>query len=343
MLSDRGIKEAIRKKLLVIDPFSGEIDSCTYDLTTERLYRLKSGVSFQDIPEPDEMEKFLGNHCEPCNGMLLNNYSYIGVSQEKVLSFLDYTETTTRSSAARLGIEVNNVYPFDRGKYFHEMGLKPRPVYFGLMTYVPIVKVPEGVKLVQLSADLSIFTQGQPFYELFGRIQSDPKLTLLSKTDMKRPLRDPLGSVSDAAVLHIGDTVKVHNGNMLVWGENNDRCFSEVDVTIPYILSTRQFCIIPSEEYLTMPNTHAGILWDTRHQDDKRDYIIHPNAPIIKPGSAGNQIFEVWHDFETTIKAGDEISVLTFHKLDQEPENAYRGKYMGQRGPQTSLSQLDVA
>lgn len=370
MLSDRGIREAVIDKRLVIDPFKPDIKpgstpnlgTCSYNLTTDRLYELDSGVSFLDLPyRQREMEEFLEKYSAPYRGFMRTDRYYIGKSQELLRSPFSFV-VTTRSSAARLGIQVHDAYSH-RQKYCDVDSVKPRPVYFAIMAFAK-VEVPEGSKISQIEFKPSFYLHGKDFLKEISKMPNGNELTLLSKTGWQEP---SVYSRPDGIVLHNGHKIKVHNGQTLVWGQNNDQCFDEVKVTNPYYLYRGGFCLIPSLEYLHMPLNCAGWLWDINHvnkpfsisPEETRgaQFMIHPNAPLIAPGSEGNQIHEVWHNLYfwdswnkkradvrqegLLIQAEKPISIMSLHPMDQTPENPYKGKYKGQVGPQTSLSQLD--
>lgn len=236
-----------------------------------------------------------------------------------------------------------------------------------MRVFTPSVRVREGDKLAQIEFKPGFYLQGEAFSRAASQIKSYPDLTLLSQTSRSRR------EAQDGIVLHTGNKIKVHDGNMLEWGKDNTHCFDEVDITDGYVLNAQQFCLIPSLEYMTLPSTCAGWLWDANGHynpivDARNSYrppgpfMIHPNAPLIAAGSDGNQILEVWHTYQTLFMSrreerppyplhlsyrlkmcvGKPIAIMSLHSLDQEAEKPYEGRYKGQRGPQISLSHLDT-
>lgn len=271
---------------------------------------------------------------------------------------------TDRSSAARIGLEIIDAHP-ERWDFLGAGRTEPRPIYVNIRAFVPHAIVPEGERIAQVFFNPGENLYGEQFLKIAKQIKSYPDLTLLSQVR-----KTPLGN--NGIVLHAGNKIRMHNGKPLEWGKDDKSAFDEVDITGMYeINGGSRFCIIPSMEYLELPPTHAGWLWHYNKEYDPkitphapisaRTFMIHPNAPVINPGSEGNQIFEVWHANQLSFSLGKEelfddehyfhrgirlgvgkpISIMSLHALDQTPENSYAGKYKRQKGPQTSLSLLD--
>ena len=379
MRSDRSIREAVAQEKIVIDTFVPDVEhgssetpnlgTSSYNLEVKNIYELVGGASFKDMPENEcGVDAFLEKYGRQFSGFLDMHRNYVAVTGENLRAF-ESVVITTRSSAARLGIEVTDAYP-GRWQNFDRRSLVPRPVYLRIRAFAPVVVVKEGDRLCQSFFKPSFYVNRDAFRSAVADMESYPDMTLLSQTRY-----GTCGSVSpDGIVLHMGNKVKIHNGNALEWGKDNKDAFDEVDVTgIHELEATGKFCIIPSLEYIKLPPTHVGWLWNFTHiynpiimssdHQGERKFMIHPNAPAVNAGSEGNQIFETWHayemtfssrreeptDFETDhyhdhrlrLSVGKPFAIMSLHPLDKMPERAYSGKYKGQRGPQLSRSHLD--
>ncbi len=292
MLSYIGLKGAMKEGSLVIDPFDERyLGPCSYDLEIGRICRVKKPNKpflTEDNIDDSPMESFLEKECETYNGVLLPGKLYIGVSKEKVWS-ADIAEITTRSSAARLGIET-------RPLNMQEM-TGPDHVYFTVRTFGTTCEMPTGRRLSQLFV-----------YSTF-----------------------PL----PAKVLRLGEKIRRYDGGILHPDRNNDACFSEVHaMSGPYYLRPGDFYLAHTE-WMTCPDNVAGML--TKLPEHRLMGQIHPNAPLIAPGSEGQQVLEIYLAEGMLVTEGQPICGVEFWPLDQNPQNGYMGKYRGQTGPQTSL------
>ncbi len=298
MLSDLGLKRAMKEGRLVIDPFDERyLGPCSYDLEMQRIYRVKRpekpfviGGSEDDVP----MERFIEDECEAYDGVLLPSETYIGVSKEKILA-VPYTQITTRSSAARLGIQTSPIKE-GRAEFDH--------MYFAINTCGTICEMPISRRLSQLFL--------------------------------------PFGSYVSKPVLRLGGKIKRYNGGILHPDRNNNGCFSEIDITTPYYLASGNFYLAYTE-WMKCPDNVAGML--VKIPEHRGMCNIHPNAPLIAPGSEGHQVLEIYlaEGLYVKVKEGQPICEVEFWPLDQNPQNAYNGKYKGQRGPQTSLFHTEGA
>lgn len=382
MLSDRGIRDAIAKERIIIDPFepgpdpgsaTPNLGTNSYNLAVKYIFRLARGACLNDVPpytgletERDNMLRFIERYTEPFSGTLLRHGEYIGITKEKVRSAADVI-LTTRSSAARRGVEFQDASP-QRWHYLDSRRLKPHHLFLKIRSYVPRAKIPEGKRLVQAVFDPSPPLKGAELAEVVKNMKCYPDPTLFSQTRFHKTHR----LNNDGIVLHAGNKIKVHNGETLDWEKDDFHAFHEVDVTGGYKISGNGFCIVPSLEYIELPPGYAGWLWNYDPEYDPHisprnfyknptTFMIHPNAPLFNGGSRGNQIFETWNQqpmgfspgreeirdepelywHEINLGVGKPISILSLHRLDQEPKNPYDGKYARQSGAQVSLSHLD--
>lgn len=388
MISDRGIRKYIESGRLEIKPFepgtpwgleTPNLGTCSYNLAIDRIYELRTAF-FTDLPLESDVESFLRKHGRPYKGYFEMDKEYIGVTGERI-RFFDDLVVTTRSSAARLGIQIDDAYP-NRWYLASDLSLQARPMYLKIRCFTPKFIAAEGSRLCQIFPNPSFYALGEEFMKA-ARSMEYPGMKLLSETRYGRKARNPEDQdlVPDGIVLHQGNKIRIHNGRNLEWGKDNSKAFDEVDVTGELeIDATRKFSIIPTLEYIKLPPTYCGWLWNYRRKyrpeikpgnpNNHGTFMIHPNAPQVNPGSEGNQIFETWHPDALKFWASKDerlwveedknheleryhplhglrlrsekpIAIMSLHRLDQMPENAYAGKYKGQRGPQVSLSQLD--
>ncbi|MBI2232951.1 MAG: hypothetical protein HYU56_03440 [Candidatus Aenigmarchaeota archaeon] len=302
MLSDIGIKQAMKDGSLVIEPFDEKfLGPCSYDLEIKRVYRVKRSENpFVDPKDEEEisMERFLETECEAYDGVLVPVRSYIGVSKEKVWS-ARYAEITTRSSAARLGIQT---FPLNKIEIANTA--EPDHVYFSISTFGTTCEVPTGRRLSQLFVH-----SGFPL----------PRKTL-----------------------HLGGKIKRYNDGILHPDQNNEACFSQVTVAsgCSYYLKPREFYLAHTE-WLKCPDNAAGML--VKLPEHRLMGQIHLYAPLISPGSEGHQVLEIYLAEGLRMKEGQPVCEVEFWPLDQNPQNAYNGKYQGQKGPQTSLFHTEGA
>src|SRR3989344_2606391 len=168
MLSDRGILSAVAEGRIAIDPFepfaetgTNNLGPCSYNLTAEKLYELYDNMFFEQLPyRQREMEEFLAKYADSYRGTIRTDKCYVGKSKELVRSSRSFT-ITTRSSAARLGIDVHDSHP-ERQSYIDEYSSKPQPVYFTIRSFAN-AEVPEGAKIAQIEFAPGFYLQGDKF------------------------------------------------------------------------------------------------------------------------------------------------------------------------------------
>src|SRR3989344_5501704 len=113
MLSDRGIRDAIAKERIIIDPFepgpdtgstTPNLGTCSYNLRVKHIYRIGRGATSADIPAYEKMGEFIDRYCEPYPGYFIDYADYIGVTNESLRCYCDPI-VTDRSSTARIALE----------------------------------------------------------------------------------------------------------------------------------------------------------------------------------------------------------------------------------------------
>jgi len=318
MLSDRGIRQAMKDGSLVIEPFDEKfLGPCSYDLEIKRIYRVeKPNKPFltEDDIDDSPMERFLETDCEAYDGLLLPGKSYIGASRERIWA-RQHPGVTTRSGPARLGIET---WPVNIAEIYAE----PTCVYFSIRTYDTVCEVPEGRRLSQI-----FFDQGLPLFPS----EIEP-LILQGRLGVNgRPVFEGCRGIR----LGIGRTIRRYNGKVLALDGRNDECFDDEEIRGTYRFRPGGFYLCHTDELVSMPDDHAGML--VKAKGIRLRGNVHPNAPLIAPGSEGHQILEMNFPAGLEIRKGDHVCSMEIMPLDQNPQNAYNGKYKGQRGPQTSL------
>src|SRR3989344_960790 len=322
MLSDRGIRQAIGDGAISIEPFDFDsLKTCSYEISTEIIWRVARASLDKDHYS---MEQFIDNCCEPYEGIMLPGANYIGMSREKLLSCL-YTNFSTRSSIARLGVQARHI-PRDANNTSEN-------VFFSMRTFDTSCEMPEGVPMVQAYWSASLPASRA---ELESLIKSG-KVTFgqpVPENDGRHYVDEP-----HSLMLRLGGRVRAYNGKILRYGANNDDCFDEMNIDDLQYLAPNRFYIAHTEEVVEMPPDYAGVL--RRLPADFGYGYIDPNSVLVIPGSSHPIILEMQFPQGRTVRRGSPICRMDLHQLDQDPERKYSGRYQNQRGPQTSLSHLD--
>ena len=101
-----------------------------------------------------------------------------------------------------------------------------------------------------------------------------------------------------------------------------------------YFLAPGEFVLASSLEEFNMPKDVVGIVHDKSTWARKG---IAVQNTVIEPGWRGYLTLELTNHSDQTVKIhpGDPIAQILFHRLDQETELPYTGKYQDQeKGPQ---------
>lgn len=323
MLSDGGIKDAIKEENLIIEPFDElKLGSCSYDLTIEKLWH----VAKPELDRDDyKIEKFVDICCGPYDGVLLPNNFYIGLSKETVESTLPF-EVTTRSTPARCGIKVCKI-PRDRNN-------TSKHLFFGINTMNTTCEIAEGESLAQLSVGRSLPVPRAVLENLIESEKFSRKLEIIPEGQVE-PGFTSYSNMPYSILMHLGPAIRRYNGRPLVYNSNNDKCFDEFNINDVFYLTPGCFYLANTDEKIGMPNGYAGFL--RRLPRDFGFGEIEPNSTLVNPGAAHYIVLEMKFPKGRVVKAGIPICRMDVYKLDQESKNPYNGRYKDQKGPQTNI------
>lgn len=319
MLSDKGIRQAVENGSLVIDPFDeAKLGPCSYDLTIVSLHRVNQFEAARLGEEDLPMKEFIEVCCEPYDGVLRPRKIYIGVSKESIGSSL-MTEITSRSSMARKGVEIRQ----------YDKSAEPSQLYCFINTCGTYAQVPEGLPMAQLIIGFDVPLHGEELRCTANSLGiGEPKIFKQGKPP------STLQSY-EMVLLHLGAKIKVYNGNTFR-NNSDDDCFTEIDITKPATIPPETFCLAPIEEPIRMPEDCAGML---RRSIYAFGSSIHPNAPLVQPGSEGHQVLEMYAAGFMELKAGMPVCGIEVYRLNPPPTKIYNGKY-GSQPPGPLASQL---
>lgn len=331
ILSDKGIREAIRRGSLSIEPFDvSRLGPMSYDIAVDRLYERK-----WDREPRDGMlfEEFLASCCAPLEKPELEpGKSYFGASKEVVASRLPAC-VATRSSLARYGMEAttDTEFLFRDGR-----------VPFIIRTHNTRVRLHDSYPVAQL-----VFNDGIPLDE--GEIEdavSGGEISISGNCMIVRenhvfPYMSFGYMPSYASVLlHMDRMLKRYKGGTMDISQDPLEHFEDVDISGGYALQPGEFYLGSTEEAVAPGNMHAGRLMGLFGDFGN---AVHLNAPWVQPGSGVAQVLEISVHDTKIVRAGMPICRMEIHRLDQEPERSYAnvGRYAGQNGPATSRSCID--
>src|SRR3989344_748947 len=327
MLSDRGIKDAMLEGRLVIDPFnSSQLGACSYDLTVERIVRVKRPkLALKAISEMGIM-RFADKRCAPYDGIMVPDELYVGITREKIGSELPI-DITTRSSIARLAGETRPV-----NTHMHR---SPNHAYLLLRTLGTDVGIQEGEKMSQLIVDPTQTAKRSTVESLVESGKLEISSNRLSPDVRKyHPKLSYLHMYEDGVVLHLGKTIRKYMGGVLRIGADNDAYFEEVEIKDSYLFEPGRFYLGESYELVGMPDDYAGML--EKIHGPWLPGSVHPNAPLVAAGSQPhNIVFEFNYPHGMAVHEWAPICQMNLIPLDRTPENPYSGRYTGQKGVQT--------
>lgn len=108
-----------------------------------------------------------------------------------------------------------------------------------------------------------------------------------------------------------------------------------------YLLLPGQFVLASTMEYVKLPGDMTAFV-EGRSSVGRLGLFIQ-NAGWVDPGFEGEITLELFNANRCAIelRAGRRIGQLVFARLDARAQNAYRGKYQGQRGATGSRIFLD--
>ncbi|MBI4170209.1 MAG: hypothetical protein HY514_00805 [Candidatus Aenigmarchaeota archaeon] len=348
MLSDRGIRQAIKEGTLSIEPFNPyprdqktpNLGTCSYNLHNQAFFRVKrrdktwhDSITIAEVHREiteTGIDKFISKKCAKYDGAFVPEQVYVSVSEERVRSELQI-EVTTRSSAARKGIEV---MPINLRRCEGAGDL----VYSLIRTFHTTCETPESRSLCQLL----INSEGEVLkFEEIENLLVQKKLRI--KTDRYSSLEIPYHPIMShiepfgdrGVVLYLGRELKVYNGKPFHIDNDDLACFKIVELNEPFSCLANQFYLGHTDEEIKMPRNYAGMLRKVYGKFFPHD--IHPRAPLIANGSEGHQVFEFLFPSPVALWYQMPISGLEILPLRPEPLRTYKGKYLGQQGAQTSL------
>lgn len=328
VLSGKIIEDLYNSGSLVIDPFYAErIGPCSYDLDIGNVRKKKTGSGFPASEEDERtslpMQGFLQKYFSGNEGSLLPGQFYIGQGPV-VWSPLYMPVVATRSTAARHGVQIEPVGVAD-------IILAPSPLYCSLVTTGTAVTVPPESSLAQM-----VFMDGPPLSgEEIEQVLASGEVKVAGNNEIFYQRFFPAGSTCDMISLRLGPSAKVYNGRRMKFGEPTGKCFDEIDISKGYTLPGRTFCLA-STQAVSLSNEYAGFL-------RKRHWAlgqIHPNAPLIQPGSGGEkgapQVLEMYFNGDFYLHEGRPIAGLELHRVKQ-PNGSYSGVYQNQKGVQPAI------
>lgn len=334
IFSDRGIKQAMEKGHLRIEPFdASRLGPMSYDLAVGTLYERRWD---REVIDGMPYEEFLAECCKPLAGIDLEpEKPYFGTSKETIIKTSGIPEiaVTTRSSLARDGVEVEA----DRQELRSRNGKVPLCV----RTHNTRVMVPWSYPMAQL-----VFETGLPLdeVEIADTLSSDVRISgnpkIIRENQMFPGVSFGYMRSGASLLLHLGNGLKRYKGDVMDISKNSSAHFEEIDISKGYWLQPGEFYLGFTEEEVSFSTRYAGKLMRLFLDIGN---AVHMNAPWIHPGSKGNQVLEMSVASPKRVVVGMPVCRMEIHRLDQEPEKSYAsvGRYVGQNGPATSRSHLD--
>ncbi len=135
-------------------------------------------------------------------------------------------------------------------------------------------------------------------------------------------------------------SIDLRLGNHFLVLEHNTLEIIRLDTPVPYreiiaqsiTVPPHSFVLATTLEYVEIPNFATGAV-EGRSSIGRLGLFIQ-NAGWIDPGFKGNITLELYNANSLPIRldAGRRICQLVLYKMDQQVENPYNGKYLGQRG-----------
>lgn len=97
------------------------------------------------------------------------------------------------------------------------------------------------------------------------------------------------------------------------------------------------FYLCSTEEYIRVPTTHCAFI--NMRSSLARKGLGHKMAGFIDPGFEGQVTLELETSIFLEVERGTRVVQIIYHKLSEETEKSYIGKYLGQKGATEAYSQ----
>ena len=150
------------------------------------------------------------------------------------------------------------------------------------------------------------------------------------------------GQIQPASVdIRLGDTYSIVKDNTSTIVSLESTVEYEQIKTDRYILLPGQFVLATTMEYFRMPDNLTAFV-EGRSSVGRLGLFVQ-NAGWVDPGFEGEITLELFNANRCAIElqAGRRVGQLVFANLDQNADNPYCGKYVGQRGATGSRIYLD--
>ncbi|MBI4173369.1 MAG: hypothetical protein HY519_01490 [Candidatus Aenigmarchaeota archaeon] len=343
MLSDRGIKRFMENGQLSVEPArirSASIDlelgselyvsdtSAIRSITDEMVSLTKQGK----ISEREELgenfmrlpaEQYLSRFAQPVTAtdgyweLLPDQLYYVQTNNKVKIRPNVEVRVVSRSSLARLGLEVQNV----GAKMWRREGYEGHPLLM-LRTQGTTVRLPTGYPVCQMIVNH------------FGYLGQDELQTAMASGEIS--ISGNPAVWENYALLTLHPKMLRYNGAPMDPTKDTSNCFDEIDVANGFELEPYQFYLGSTQEAISLAAGYVGVL-----DDYTGPVSMHTNAPFHWPGPGHNMTLEMFAHQPGLVHAGSPICKLYFDRLHPECGFLYQSSnYNDQQGPTPSRSHL---